>query len=86
LSASTSHTGRKAALYRRPLAGGTFERCEKGLPEWFADNLDTYCLDARGHEAVAGTTDGKVFVSEDAGGSWTEALTGEPPITCVAVV
>jgi len=85
LSASTSHTGRKAALYRRPLAGGTFERCEKGLPEWFADNLDTYCLDARGQEAVAGTTDGKVFVSEDAGGTWTGTLMHGPPVTCVAI-
>ena len=85
LSASTSHTGRKAAVYRRPLDGGVFERLEKGLPEWFADNVDTFCLDARGDDAVIGTTDGKVFVSDDAGSSWTEALSGEPPVTCVAI-
>ena len=86
LSASTSHTGRKAALYGRPLKGGTFERCEKGLPEWFADNVDTFCVDARGDDAVLGTTDGKVFTSTDAGDTWDEVLTGEPRVTCVAIV
>jgi photosystem II stability/assembly factor-like uncharacterized protein len=85
LSASTSHTGRKAAVYSRPLAGGTFERCITGLPEWFQDNVDTFCLDARGDDAVIGTTDGRVFVSDDAGRSWNEALNGRPAITCVAI-
>jgi len=86
ISASKSHTGRQSALYRRPLEGGAFERCEKGLPEWFADNVDTFCLEARGDDAVLGTTDGRVFVSEDAGSSWDEALTGGPNVTCVAIV
>ena len=85
VSASTSHTGRKAALYRVPLKGGTFERCTEGLPEWFADNVDTYCLDARGEEAVLGTTDGLVFTSTDAGRTWTKAASGLGPVTCVAL-
>ena len=85
ISASKSHTGKQSALYRRPLKGGTFERCTEGLPEWFKDNVDTFCLDARGDDAVLGTIDGRVFVSEDAGSSWNEALKDEPPVTCVAV-
>lgn len=84
-SASQSHTGRQAALYRRPLMGGRFERCEKGLPEWFADNVDTYCLDGRGDQAVLGTSDGLVFVSEDGGATWDQHASGLPPVTCVAI-
>lgn len=85
VSASKSHTGRQSALYRRPLTGGPFERCEKGLPEWFADNVDTFCLDARGDEAVLGTSDGLVFVSDDGGESWHEEASGLPSVTCVAI-
>jgi len=85
VSASKSHTGRQSALYRRPLDGGTFERVTKGVPEWFADNVDTFCLDARGGDAALGTTDGWIFVSEDAGNAWTEVLSGEPSVTCVAI-
>ena len=86
LSASTSHTGRKAAVYRRPLRGGTFERCTEGLPEWFADNVDTFCLDAIGDDAAIGATDGRVFVSDDAGRSWSEAASGLPSVRFVAFV
>ena len=85
VSASRSHTGKDSALYRRPLKGDTFERVTTGVPEWFGDNVDTYCLDAHGNDAVLGTTDGRVFTSTDAGLSWKEAVSGEPPITCVAL-
>jgi len=86
ISASKSHTGKHSALYRRPLEGGTFERVTRGVPEWFADNVDTFCLNARGDDAVLGTTDGRVFVSDDGGATWIEALTGAGTITCVALV
>jgi hypothetical protein len=86
VSASKSHTGRQSALYRRPLAGGTFERVTKGVPEWFADNVDTFCLDAKSHDALLGTTDGRVFVSDDGGISWNEGLSNQPPVRCVAIV
>lgn len=85
VSASRSHTGLQAALYSRPLMGGTFERCEKGLPDWFADNVDTYCLDARGDDAVLGTTDGLVFVSDDGGQSWHQEASGLTGVTCVGI-
>lgn len=85
VSASMSHTGRNAALYRRPLASGGFERCREGLPEWFGDNVDTYCLDARGDDAVLGTSDGSVYASQDAGRTWTEAASGLEPISCVVI-
>ena len=85
VSASKSHTGRQSALYRCSLFGGAFERVTKGVPEWFADNVDTFCLDAREGDAALGTTDGRVFLSTDAGFTWTDALSDERSITFVAL-
>ncbi|MGH2793790.1 MAG: WD40/YVTN/BNR-like repeat-containing protein [Actinomycetota bacterium] len=86
LSASMSHTGKRSALYRRPIDGEAFERCVSGLPEWFADNVDTGCLDADGERAALGTSDGFVFVSEDAGRTWSQAASGLGSISAVALV
>jgi hypothetical protein len=83
LSASTGPRPRRAALYRSSIEGDTFERCEKGLPEWFNDNIDTGCLALEVTTAAFGTADGRVFVSDDAGDSWTEAAAGMPPITAL---
>lgn len=86
LSASTGPRGRRAAIYRRPLDdGGRFERCRDGLPEWFADNVDTGCLAATGPLVVCGTADGRVYRSDDAGVTWTLALKGLPTVRCVVV-
>jgi hypothetical protein len=85
VSVSTGPGGRRSALYRRPLAGGGFERCRKGLPQWFGDNVDTHCLVARGQTVVLGTEDGRVFASADGGRSFGLAAKGLPPVRCVAL-
>jgi hypothetical protein len=86
LSASTGHHGRRAAVYRRRLeVGGPFEQCRAGLPEWFADNVDTGCLVARGGTAVIGTEDGSVYVSRDGGARWELAAKGLAPVRAVAL-
>jgi hypothetical protein len=87
LSASNGPRGGRCAVYRGDLAGGAFERCRTGLPESFDDNIDSYCLDARpeGPLAAFGTSDGRVFTSEDAGVSWGELASGLPPIQRVLV-
>jgi photosystem II stability/assembly factor-like uncharacterized protein len=83
LSASSGHHGRRVAVYRRRLeGGGSFERCRAGLPEWFADNVDTGCLAARGSTAAIGTEDGCVFLSRDAGERWEAPRGDEPPGQC----
>jgi hypothetical protein len=86
VTASTGPGGRRAALYRRPLDGrAPFERCRDGLPEWFGNNVDTHCVAASGSTVILGTHDGRVYRSSDAGGSWTQAAKGLPPITCVVL-
>jgi hypothetical protein len=87
LSVSSGPQGREAAVYRRGLgAGGAFERCRAGLPEWFDGNVDTSCLagSADGTAALA-TRDGDVYVSEDEGATWERAASGLPAVRAVAL-
>jgi hypothetical protein len=88
VSASNGPRGGRAAVYRGDLRGGPFERCREGLPEAFDDNIDSYCLDAPedGSFVAFGTSDGLVFGSEDAGGTWTELASNLPPVHRVLVL
>ncbi len=86
-------TGRgssRSGVYRGELRGdAAFERCREGLPESFDDNIDTYCLDALpddGSFAAFGTSDGRVFASEDAGATWSELAGGLPSVRRVLVL
>lgn len=84
VTASTGPAGRRAAIYRVPLEGSVrFERCTAGLPEWFEANIDTGCLAADGEEVAAGTADGSLFRSEDAGATWTEVAAGLSAVRAV---
>jgi hypothetical protein len=86
VGASDGPSGRRAAVYRRPIAGdGGFERCGGGLPEWFTGNIDTYCLDAAKGTVAFGTDGGSVFVSADEGETWEEAARGLAPVRCMLV-
>jgi hypothetical protein len=86
VSASRGPRGGQAALYRQPLDGnGPLERCTDGLPQWFDGNIDTGCVDGRGEAAAFGTGSGEVFVSEDAGSTWTRAADGLPAISCLGL-
>jgi hypothetical protein len=76
-SFSRSERGQEAAVYRFPLRnGGKVERLTKGLPRWFADNVNTACLAARDRLVALGTVDGRVYLSRDQGGSWQELAHG----------
>jgi hypothetical protein len=88
LSTSNGPRGGRGAVYRGNLAGGGFERCRDGLPDWFDDNIDSACLDALpdGSFVAFGTADGRVFGSQDAGSTWDELAAGLPPVLGVLVV
>jgi hypothetical protein len=82
VSTSQGPRGGRAGIYRAGLESGAFERCRAGLPDWFDDNIDTYCLDALndGSFAAFGTADGRVYGSDDGGAAWSELVTGLPPV------
>jgi hypothetical protein len=88
LSASDGPGGGHAGVYRAGLASGRFERCRAGLPEWFNDNIDTYCLDALndGSYAAFGTSDGRVYGSDNGGATWVELVKGLPPVDHLLLV
>jgi hypothetical protein len=82
VSTSAGPRGGRAGVSRAPVAGGPFERCRTGLPEWFDGNIDTYCLEADPEASfvVFGTADGRVFASRDAGSTWELAASDLPAI------
>jgi hypothetical protein len=84
MTASTGPRGGRAAVYRRAAGEDTFDKCSGGLPEWFAQNIDSHHLAASGGQVVFGAEE-RLFVSDDGGGSWREAGTAFPEITCVAI-
>ncbi|HEX9234933.1 MAG TPA: hypothetical protein VF972_01495 [Actinomycetota bacterium] len=86
VSASRSHRGEQAALYRKPLrSDAPFERCREGLPEWFGGNVDSHWLAATQGIVAAGTPEGAVYVSRDAGEVWTKVAEDLPTITCLGL-
>ena len=88
VSASNGPSGGRSGVYRGDLAGGGFERCRAGLPDWFDENIDTYCLDAPpdGSLATIATSDGHLYGSSDIGSTWNELASGLPPVRHVLVV
>lgn len=84
VSASRSHRGEQAAVYRQS-ASGAFERCRDGLPEWFGDNVDTHCLAARQGTVTLGTTDGSVYASSDEGATWERVAASLPSVRCLVI-
>jgi len=87
MSTSLGPQGGKAAIYRRSLdEPHSFEKCEQGLPEWFSDNINTGCLDALPGKAAFGTSDGQIFISDDAGLTWQRVAAGLPPIRRLRLV
>lgn len=86
VSASVGPHGGRAALYRTAPAGGDLVKCERGLPAWFSDNIDTGCVAASGPRAAFGTSDGRVFVSDDDGRGWRELADDLAPVRAALFV
>lgn len=85
VSTSQSERGRQSAVYRLALGKRPhFEKCEEGLPTWFSDNIDTYCLVALGPVAVIADPNGTLFISDNGGDSWAKLAGDLPPIRCVS--
>ena len=85
VSASTGPSGSHSAVYRGSVDGGGLERSVRGLPEWFDENVGSHCIDALadGSLAAFATADGRVFVSDDEGISWSEVASSMPRVRCL---
>jgi len=83
VSASDGPFTRNGAVYRS--RSGSFARCEAGLPDRFEGNVDSGALDAAGGRVALGFED-RVYLSEDRGETWSEAVALSAPITAVRFV
>jgi photosystem II stability/assembly factor-like uncharacterized protein len=74
-----------ARIARTRDGGNTWEQLTNGLPDRMQGNVEAMCLEVTGPgeacSVFAATTAGEVFVSEDAGDSWTLALFDLAPIS-----
>jgi hypothetical protein len=74
ISASQDPFSARGALYRRPIEGrGALQAVGGGLPEWTAGKVDTGCLASHGPAVAAADAGGNLYVSQDAGHSWSSA-------------
>ena len=66
--------------------GGSWEALESGLPDHDAYHLiyrHALDVDASGERLALASTTGSLWISEDAGDSWTLVSADLPPIACV---
>jgi photosystem II stability/assembly factor-like uncharacterized protein len=72
-----------ARIARSRDAGRSWELLTNGLPDRMQGNVEAMCLEAVGDgcSLFAATTAGEVFVSDDAGDSWSLAVQGLAPIS-----
>jgi photosystem II stability/assembly factor-like uncharacterized protein len=72
-----------ARIARSRDAGRTWEILTNGLPDAMQGNVEAMCLEAVGDTCslFAATTSGEVFVSDDAGDSWSLAVGSLAPIS-----
>jgi len=80
VTASTGPSTTDGRLYRCKL-GEQFEPCSGGLPGSFPFNLDTGSIAASGGQVALGTSNGRVFRSNDSGSTWELAAEGMRRVT-----
>jgi photosystem II stability/assembly factor-like uncharacterized protein len=87
LAASADHFATRGAVYRRPIDGeGSLERAGGGFPQCIDGIADTGCIAAHESSVAVADKGGNVYVSVDAGRTWSGYANGLPSISSVLVV
>ena len=77
VAASSDHFAQQGAIYRRPIdRGGPLLQVAGGLPQWLDGIADTGNIAASGATVAVVDHGGKLYLSEDAGCTWSRH--GEP--------
>ncbi len=87
VSASEHPFSEKGAVYRRALGGGDpFVPVGGGLPRWTTGVVDTACMTASGTKAAIVDQAGNVYISSDAGCTWSRKASGLTGASAAAFV
>jgi hypothetical protein len=88
VSASTGPSTQRGTLYRTVIDddGAPFERARGDLPEWFTANVDTHALASHEGFAACAGPDGTLYVSDDAGATWSAAARAAATMGSLAVI
>jgi hypothetical protein len=87
VSAAADHFAPQGAIYRRPVEGARpLALVGDGLPAWIDGIADTRCIDARGGAAAVCDRGGHLYVSADAGRTWSPHADGMPGPSSVLIV
>jgi hypothetical protein len=87
VSASVDHFAAQGAIYRRRVDGhGPLVAVAGGLPAWVDGIVDTGCIAAHGPAVAVADKGGNLYVSGNAGRSWSRQADGLPPASSVLIV
>ena len=87
VSASADHFATQGAVYRRPIDGhGPLVPVGGGLPRWIDGIADTGCIATRASALAVADRAGNLYVSADAGRTWSRRADGLPTTSSVLIV
>lgn len=87
VSASTDHFATEGAVYRRAIDGhGPLVPIGGGLPKWSSGIVDTGCIATHSSALAVADKAGNVYLSSDAGRTWSCRASGLPTPSCVLIV
>ena len=87
VAAAADHFAPEGAIYRRRVGGpGPLALVGNGLPTWIGGIADTGCIAARGDAAAVCDKRGNLYVSADAGQTWSRWGGDMPTPSSVLIV
>jgi hypothetical protein len=86
VAASDGHFAPRGRIYRRPIdAEGPLSAVLGGVPEWTDGIVDTHCIGVNGSSVAFADQRGNVYVSGDAGHSWSREAQHVPGPSSVLI-
>lgn len=87
VAASEDPFSAQGGIYRRPLEGsGPLQPVDGGLPRWLDGTVDTACIATHGSTVVLADKGGNLYLSEDAGRTWSRVADQLPAPSSILIV
>ncbi|HEY5220148.1 MAG TPA: hypothetical protein VIJ16_10090 [Gemmatimonadaceae bacterium] len=87
VSAAAHHFATEGAVYRRSIDGhGSLVPVGAGLPRWIDGIVDTRCIGTHASTGAVADRGGNLYVSVNAGGTWSRRTTGLSAPSSVLIV